>query len=322
MTPDTLRPITDDELRIYRQDGVVWLKGIIDLAWVEELRTAITELMADPPPSAVSLTNLGLLADAPEQVRGFVAGEMWGRAKEQWGNADYMRGTVLLDRTVPEAPPDGRGHFWSITGSWRKNHRIRALAMESPFPAIAARLMESERVHLCGDADQILVKPPLTRERTAWHQDMVYDHVSGWHRIAIRMPCDPEDRDVGTVGYLRGSHRSGTEYKVNYFISDMASPDDPGADLPKIDGDEGAFDLVYFSPKPGDLVVHHIGTVHGAGGNRSADRTRRAITIRYCGDDAVYKARPLAPPVGSPPKIADGESVVGDATLFPPVWPR
>ena len=43
--------------------------------------------------------------------------------------------------------------------------------------------------------------------------------------------------------------------------------------------------------EPGDVVVHHARTLHAAGGNRSATTRRRAISVRYCGDDA----RVLAP---------------------------
>ncbi len=321
MKRQLLRPITGEEIETYKRDGVVCLRGILDLSCVRDLEAAIADLMATPPASAVSLTNLGLLADRPEDISGFVAGDLWRNSTEEWGNEGYMRGTVLLDERVAEIDKEKRGHFWSITGSWRQDERVRELATRSPLPEIAAQLMESRRVFLCGDGDQILVKPPLTREKTAWHQDLGYDHLAGSQRIAIRVPCDPETLETGTVRYLRGSHRDGTEYKVNYFISNMTSPDDPAAALPDIDGHEAEFDLVHFDVEPGDLVVHHIGTVHGAGGNASPSQQRRAITIRYCGDDAVYYPRPLAPPVNTPPKIKKGASVAGDPDIFPPVYP-
>jgi ectoine hydroxylase-related dioxygenase (phytanoyl-CoA dioxygenase family) len=122
---------------------------------------------------------------------------------------------------------------------------------------------------------------------------------------------------MGLVRYWRGSHKSGTIYKVNYFISDK-SDDDQGVPVPEITGHESDFDLVEFSPEPGDVVVHHLATVHGAGGNASATTPRRAITIRYGGDDVRYKFRRFAPPQDTvSPILRDGDLLDGDPDRFP-----
>ena len=43
--------------------------------------------------------------------------------------------------------------------------------------------------------------------------------------------------------------------------------------------------------EPGDVVVHHVMTLHGAPGNAHSDRRRRGLATRWCGDDAVYDPR-------------------------------
>lgn len=45
-----LRPITDDEIRAYEDDGVVLLKGILDPAWVSLVAEAIEEDIRQPGP--------------------------------------------------------------------------------------------------------------------------------------------------------------------------------------------------------------------------------------------------------------------------------
>ena len=52
--------------------------------------------------------------------------------------------------------------------------------------------------------------------------------------------------------------------------------------------------MLTFTTGPGDVVVHHARTLHAAGGNRSTTR-RRAISVRYCGDDARVLVRTGAP---------------------------
>ena len=54
----------------------------------------------------------------------------------------------------------------------------------------------------------------------------------------------------------------------------------------------------------GDVIVHHLGTLHGAGGNASPTATRRAITIRYGGDDSTYKFRRFAPKFLNTPTVS------------------
>ena len=46
--------------------------------------------------------------------------------------------------------------------------------------------------------------------------------------------------------------------------------------------------------EPGDLTIHHVRTLHAAGGNLGSTR-RRALSVRYCGDDAVVRVKPGAP---------------------------
>ena len=43
-----LRPITEDEVRAYRDDGIVCLRGLFDPHWVEHLRAAAEQGMARP----------------------------------------------------------------------------------------------------------------------------------------------------------------------------------------------------------------------------------------------------------------------------------
>lgn len=322
MNSRLLRSITPDEIDQYIREGVVWLERIIDPVWTELLARAIANVQANPPDTAASLTNLGLLATAPDEVRGFVAGKSWipdnAYAAAVTNLKRALSGNLLRDERV-KTTNERRGHFFHAGNVWRHDAGMRRLAGFSPLPEIAATLMASRRVYLYGD--QVLVKPPLTMEKTAWHQDLGYGNYEGHRICAVRVPCDRETMETGAVGYVRGSHRSGAVYKVNMFISNATSPDDGGDDLPPIGGHEEDYDILWATPAPGDVVVHHIAAIHGAGGNCSAKETRRAVTIRYAGDDVRYKVRAFAPPQDLTPNLSDDEPLANDTVAFPRVWP-
>ena len=72
---------------------------------------------------------------------------------------------------------------------------------------------------------------------------------------------------------------------------------------------------------PGDIVVHHAATLHGAGANRSPSRRRRAISVRYCGDGVRYQIRPGAPTKPHHSEVSSGDMVV-DHPDCPLVWTR
>ncbi|QLC25078.1 phytanoyl-CoA dioxygenase family protein [Parasphingopyxis algicola] len=319
MNSSLLRTISQAEIRAFNKDGVVWLRAIVDPVWAARLSSVIDEENENPSGLTLNLTELGQSANGIENLSGASADfeEMRLKAGTEFANSSRIRETVLYDDGIGA---DGNGHFTSTYEKWRCNPFLNELCTKSPLVEVAHILLQSEEVFLYGD--QIITKPPLTREKTAWHQDQSFDHISGDQVLAIRMPCDSEDEEVGTVKYLRGSHHPEVIYKVPYFISDAYTPGDTGADIPNIANNESDFDIVQFKPSPGDLVVHHNRTLHGAGGNRSKTRTRRAITVRYAGDDVRFKFRQFAPPQETGAKLRDGDRLSVDPTLYPKVWPR
>lgn len=319
-----LRKITPAEIEAYQRDGVLWLKEIIDPAWATGMGRAIDAAISHEHGFVLNLTNYGIEADKQGAGSQRPADDHFHRTLEarhddggaHWDDPAYLSGTVLLDDQV--GADAERGQFMSMHETWHTVPFIRKLATASPLPEIAATLMASEAANLYGD--QILIKPPLTRERTAWHADVSYEYIEGDQVIGLRVVADEEDATVGSVEYLRGSHRDGTVYKCTYFISDLAAEADPGTDIPDIEGNKPDFDVVQFAPRPGDIVVHHLRCLHGAGGNRSASRTRRATTVRYCGDDVRFKFRPWAPPSNRPP-LEDGDPLTLAPEIYPRCWP-
>lgn len=288
MTPgrDSQRAVTADEIQVYTDDGVVHLKGILPIAWIEQLETPLEETLVDPLVTA-DLTALG------ENL------------------ATDLGSEPLVDRRT------SGGRFLSGVDHWRHHPMFAEFATASPLPEIAGVLMGADYINLYEDS--VLVKEPGTAEETAFHQDLGYFHLAGERICATWVPLDRVDIDSGAVAYLRGSHRIGSTYRPNWFVSTDPLPGTQGEPVPKIRPDDDHPDLLRFEVEPGDVVVHHAATLHGAGANRSLSRRRRAISVRYSGNGVCYEIRPGAPLKPHHAEVASGDPVI-DHPGCPLVW--
>ena len=280
-----LRPVTDDEVETFWRDGVVCLRDILPVDEVSAMAGPIDAMLA-----AEEAADLSAMADSLESGAG---------------------ATRLADAAVG-ADGTPRGRFLAGTDHWIHHPEFERFATQSALPEIVARLLRSEHVWLYEDS--VLVKEPGTQERTGFHVDMAYFHLEGERVCTTWVPLDEVDASTGAVRFVLGSHLDHTDYRPNMFVSDMQLPGTEGADVPDFE-DVGDSRVVSFDTRPGDLTVHHARTIHGAGGNASATRRRRAISVRYAGDDVVFRRR-----VGAPEKAHHAGLADGDA-LVPPAFP-
>ena len=212
----------------------------------------------------------------------------------------------------------GGPRFSAGVDHWRTDEAFRRFACEGALPAIAAALLRSDAVWLYEDS--LLVKEPGAPFRTEFHTDAAYFHVSGTQACTFWAPLDPASPATGSVQYVRGSHRWDREFRPNLFTVPDPIPGTEGEVVPDVLGDPAlAALLVGFEVEPGDVVVHHYRTLHGAPANTSLTERRRAISVRYCGDDVRYRMRPGAPRKPHHATVADGDPLGGPDC--PQVWP-
>lgn len=226
----------------------------------------------------------------------------------------------MVRRNTPAGRP---GLFLADFCMERRFEEFRAFVHESPAAELAARLMRSETAVFYHD--HLLVKEPGTQERTLWHHDQPYWPVDGEQIVSLWLPLDPVPREV-CPEWVRGSHRSGEWYAPRYFkdgedLDARNAKLDPEFDeLPDVDARREEFELLSWDVELGDCVAFHARTLHGAPGNPSEFRRRRAYATRWVGDDARWAERPGR----TSPPIEDHGLRVGDALAgerFPRVWP-
>lgn len=310
------RPITPDEIAAYNIAGVVLLKGILNLAAVNALRRCIDDAMNTirESPSGYDLSALTKAAEQDDLAT--LAVESGGQ-HDVAGIVEFIKASgksFLFDDA--KSP---KGSFLLDTGITARQKAFRRFSINGPGPEIAAALLRPEKLTFLGD--QMFVKEPGTRERTAFHQDATYFEIEGEQCCVLWMPVDPVTLETGTMLYVRGSHRDGKLYQPNVFVAQTPLPGAEGDPLPDIEGHIGDYDIVHFDVEPGDVIVHHYRTVHGAGGNLSRYQVRRAASLRYCGDDIRFRSRPWAPrQLHHTQRLKDGDPL--GPPDFPVVWSR
>ena len=277
------RDISAEERAAYARDGAVVLRGVLQPAWIERMRTAVDRILASPGSASVEYAAKG-----------------------------------------------SGGRYYGDFFLWMRDPDFRAIALDSPLPLLAQQMMRARCVTFF--YDQLLVKEPMTREETPWHQDLPYWPLRGEDILSFWVAFDSVSAETGAMRYVKGSQRSGVMYAPRAFSNDsgfgelyarMGLPEMPSSEA-LLDGAE----LLVCEVEPGDIVVHHPLTFHWSPGNLSPATRRRALALRYAGDDAAYDGRPgtfvessrVQDLLLEPIELSDGEPLRG--ANFPQVWPR
>ena len=298
-TAGWVRDVTDEEIATYREAGVVRLERILGRGWLEILAAGLDEDLYTQRGSGLADYDVSALAD-----------EMAGQ------------GIALL--TDPRAAGiEKRGKYLTTIGAWTINEKLRRFVLESPLPAIAARLFGTSTVNLYDD--QVFVKEPGAREYSAFHTDEPYYHLRGEQVCGMWVSPDVVTAESGAMRYVRGSHRWPNRFRPNAFVSQVSLGalglgEDAELDpLPDVEGSPEAYDIVTYPSNPGDVIIHHSRLIHGSGPNYTTERRRRAISVRYAGDDVRYAFRKSAPPQPHHRhSLKDGDRLSG--AQFPVVW--
>lgn len=291
-----LRPVAPDEVERFWADGVVRLRRILSSTWLRELEDALGEIQEAKEPNPMSFDYTVAAAAARD------------------------RGESLLG----DAPRDEveHGRFLLVTGAWTLSTKMRAISSTGPLPEIAGSLLRSHFTRFYDD--QVLIKEPGCQEYSAFHTDEAYWRLSGDQVLAIWVSPDVVTHDSGAMRYVRGSHRWTESFHARDFITgkDVALRTSvQRRESLDIEAHEDDFDVVTMTSEPGDVVVHHYRTIHGSRGNSSTHSTRRAASLRYCGDDVRYAEKPGAhdKKYHGSGQLKDGDPL--DDAHFPVVWP-
>ena len=308
--------LSNPDLESFDRDGVVCLRNVLSADEIDALRGVVDQQVLDHGHSQTSYD----LEDIAHQV--------WaGKNNIDVGPAtrfdvDALAGIIHADDEarplLEDSDHQDLGMFLYKVGDWRNHRGIREVGFDSALPKLVSDLLGSETINWWEDST--FVKAPFTRLKTPFHQDLTYFQISGQQSVIVWIPLDPANLENGVTRYVRASHKWGKTYAPNMFLSQTVFPGAEDPKCPDIEAREEEFDIVSFDVEPGDVIIHHVLTVHGAGGNPTK-KPRRAISFRYTGDDVRYCEKPGAlPQTDTLGDLKDGDRL--HSLDYPIVWPR
>ena len=311
--------LTEAQKEAFDRDGVLCLKGVLTAREIAQLRAAVTAQF-----SALGASSTGYDFEA-------IGRQIWSDdTAVETGSAtrfdmSALKQTVTADsdaqpllETAPAEQADEPGCFFYDVAAWKKDAGVREVAFDSALPELVQDLLGAKYLNFWEDTT--FVKAPRTRQKTAFHQDLAYFQIAGEQSVIVWIPLDPANQENGVTEYVRGSHKWGETYAPNVFVSSTPVAAAVDKRCPDIERHRDQYDILSFDVEPGDVIIHHVMTVHGAGGNMS-DRWRRAMSFRYCGDRVRYYDRPGAiQQVGMTHDLKTGDRLIAED--YPLVWPK
>lgn len=143
--------------------------------------------------------------------------------------------------------------------------------------------------------------------------------------MSFWIALDDVTRESGALEFVAGSHQ-GKRYKpfggivLNPTVAALLQRPEGDDYQPDFDSHRGEFSIISEEMRAGDVVAFHSLTFHAAGGNITNDRTRRAYSIRYCGDNALYNKDDFSLPFLTEIDRKNGAEL--NSKKHPPVWPK
>lgn len=155
---------------------------------------------------------------------------------------------------------------------WRNDLYFEALMTKGPFIQLAEELLDGPAVprNL-----QYFNKAAGVGMPTPAHQDGFYFMLDPCAAVTMWLALDNVDEENGCMRYVRGSHRRGMRaHGSTHTLGFSQGIKDYPSEI-------DLADEVALPASPGDLLAHDALTIHRADGNRSADRSRRALGFIY-----------------------------------------
>jgi ectoine hydroxylase-related dioxygenase (phytanoyl-CoA dioxygenase family) len=210
----------------------------------------------------------------------------------------------------------------TIRWLWRESPLLQEFMLNPALGEVVARVIRSSKVRFWYD-NTFIHEGSTDGAGTPWHHDVAAFPLKGTQNPSLWLALTAADETTSTLQCIDGSHNDRIQYRPPANPGQEDRPADVGfADLPDIDAlvAQEKLKSLWWKVEPGDALLIHPFTLHGAAGNTVMGRRRVSLTTRWAGDDVVWGPDRYSMKVpgmdinnverGTPP---EGE-------LFPLVW--
>ncbi len=186
------------------------------------------------------------------------------------------------------------GAFLQTLGLRFDSEGVRRFCLAPRFGAIAARLLRVPAVRLFHE--QALFKQPGGAD-SHWHQDQYYWPLATDRSLGLWMPLVDCSREMGSIRFVRGSHRYGD-------LGGQQISEESARRFDDFISREGLDVYQTAALAAGDCTFHLGWTVHGAPANRSS-AMREAMIVTFYPDGTRVDA------LSNPSRVNDARVYLG-----------
>jgi ectoine hydroxylase-related dioxygenase (phytanoyl-CoA dioxygenase family) len=249
-----VRHYTDDQIAefrsFYEEHGAVKLSGLLEGEGVDELLRAIDDVAAH--------------ADEPIPP-----------------GSDFSVGRG-----------DGR---MTLRYLWRKIPYVRDFVLRRELADPIARIVQSHELRFWFDLTFMhdATEDGQVGDGSAWHHDISAFGFKGQQLPSLWMALTPCDENRSRLRFIDGSHETVPGFYRTYDRPQPPAGEEDGfIDPPDFDAllASGEAKELTWDCEPGDAIIIHPYTIHGAKGNKGAagQGRRVAMTTRWLGDDIRF----------------------------------
>jgi ectoine hydroxylase-related dioxygenase (phytanoyl-CoA dioxygenase family) len=178
---------------------------------------------------------------------------------------------------------------------WRDSADLRQVLLQRAVAQPIARIVGTRTLRFWFDLTFVhfATESGNAGMGTPWHHDVPTFSFKGDLMPSLWLALTPADSTLSRLMFIDGSHRTNQGYYRSPELKKPAPGERDGfVDLPDFDAliARGEVRMLTWDCQPGDAILLHPATVHGALGNDgSGSHPRRiAMTTRWLGDDVRF----------------------------------
>ena len=205
-----------------------------------------------------------------------------------WVNVLRMGFEKVLKKPGPHArenvKKDEKGRFFEDYCNWQRISEFKKCIEESPAAQIVAEATGSKTIQVFHE--HIFIKDPGTFKKTPWHQDMPYYCLEGNDTGSFWIPLDPITKE-NTLQILLGSHKLPKLVRPTKWSNNKSWYKNDDQFMETSDVRIMKKNILRPEMNLGDAILFNFKVLHSSSGN-SDNKSRRAFSMRFIGDDVKY----------------------------------